>query len=68
MEDSIVLQEVILTRITTNLKLPSHSNRTVQLTTLFNAIMDLAVVVLEIQRVIVNAAQTDFNMKLSEFH
>ena len=68
MEDSIVFQKVVVTSIPRDLQFPTHSDGAVQPFALLDALVDLAVVVFEVEGVVVEAAESHFNVKLSKLH
>ena len=68
MKNSVILQEVIFTSISRDLKFSSDTYGAVESLALFNALVDASIVVLEVERVIVETAESHFDVKLSQFH
>lgn len=64
----IILEEMILTGIAWYFQLSSDSHGTVQLFAYFYALVDLLIVFLEIQRVIVQTADSYFHLKSMRLH
>ena len=64
-KDSVVLQKVVITSIPRDLQFPTHSDGAVQPLALLYALVDLAVVILEVKWVVVETAESHFNVKLS---
>ena len=68
MEDGIVFQEVVLASIAGDLKFSSDPDGAVELFALLNALSDLPEIIFEVQRVVVETTETDFDVKLLELH
>ena len=68
MKNCIVLQKVVITSISRDLQFPTDSDGAVQSLALFDALVDLAVVVFEVKGIVVEAAEAHFDVKLSELH
>ena len=62
MEDSVVLEEVVLARVAWDFELSSDSNGAVETATLLDALAYFFEVVFEVERVIVETAETDFDV------
>ena len=68
MKDCVIFKEMILAGIPRNLKLSSNSDGAVESFTFLNALVNLPVVVFEVEWIIVETAESHFDMKLLEFH
>lgn len=68
MEDCIILQKVVLTGIAGDLKFSSDSDRAIELLALLYALGNLPEIIFEVERVVVETAEADFDVKLFELH
>lgn len=68
MEDRIILQKVVLAGVARDFKLSPNPDGAVELLTLLNALGDLPEVIFEVERVVVETTEADFDVKLLELH
>lgn len=59
---------MIFAAISSYFQLSTHSNRAVEFLAFLDALHDLFEVVLKVQRVVIDAAESYFDVKLLEFH
>lgn len=68
MEDRIIFQKVVLTCIAGDLKFSSDSDRAIELLALLNTLGNLPEIIFEVERVVVETTEADFDVKLFELH
>ena len=68
MVDGVVLEEMIFTGVSRDLELTTNTDAAVEVAALLDASMDLGVVVLEVQRVGIETAESHLHVKLPKSH